>query len=281
MIATSIDHLGWATRNPLALEARFERLGFRLTPRSTLFGPLLPGAPAVPWGAAIRCAMLRGGGYLQVLGVADPSRPLNDIDRYLDRYEGLHIVVLGMDDAAANHARLRRAALPVSGVVPRDRLVSDEEPDGPRIRVRHLTHPDATEGRLQLIQHLTPELLWQERFLDHPNRAVSLEAAILAVGYPATSAARFSCLAGRPVVPDPLGGYALPLARGVVRLLLPEALPAALPGVMPAAVPFIAAAVVRVDDEGRAVRAILGADGREVPGGLLAEAGGGWVLFTW
>lgn len=281
MTATSLDHVGWATRDPLALDARFEQLGFCLTPRSTLSGPLLPGTPAVPWGAANRCAMLRDGGYLQLLGITDPTLPLNGLDHYLDRYEGLHIVVLGMENAEADHARLCRAALPVAEALPRERPVSDEEPDGPRIRVRHLMLPEAPEGRLQLIQHLTPELLWQERFLDHPNRAVALEAAILAVESPAGSAARFSCLAGRPVVPDPLGGFALPLSQGTVRLLPPEALPAVLPGVVPPTVPFIAAAVVRVDDGGRAVRAILGADARETPGGLLAEAGGGWILFTW
>lgn len=281
LIATSIDHVGWATRNPGALHARFERLGFRLTPWSTLSGPLLPGSLAVPWGTANRCAMLREGGYLELLGIADPSRPLNGLDRYLDRYEGLHILVLRVDDAEANFARLCRAGLPVAGVMPRERLVSDEDPDGPRIRVAHLTLPEAPEGRLQLIQHLTPELLWQERFLDHPNRAVALEAVILAVERPANSAARLSRLAGRPVAPDPSGGFALALARGIVRLLPPEGLLAALPGVSAPAVPFIAAAVVRVDDEGRAVRALLGAEGREVPGGLLADGDGGWVLFTW
>lgn len=280
MTATSLDHLGWVSREPNALHARFERLGFCLTPWSTRFGPPWPGVPAAPGNAGNRCAMLRGGGYLELLGAADPAVP-GEFDRYLDRYEGVHVLTLGMDDAQANLARLCRAGLPMPGIAPVERPVSDEAPGGPRVCAAFLTLPEAPEGRLKLVQHLTPELLWQERFLDHPNRAVALDATILAVERPANSAARFSRLAGRPVVPDPLGGFALPLAGGTVRLLPPEALPLALPDVLPPAVPFIAAAVVRVDDEGRAVRALLGDEGREVPGGLLAEAGGGWVLFTW
>ena len=280
MTATCLDHVGWATRDPEALHARFERLGFILTPWANHVGAVLPGGVPVRLGTANRCAMLREG-YLEFLGVTDPALPLKGLDRYLDRHEGIHLLALGMDDAEASFARLRRAGVPVAGVIPLERPVSEKEPGSPHARFSLLPLPEAPEGRVQLVQHLTPELLWQERFLDHPNRAVALEAAILVVENPASSAARLSRFAGRPVVPDPLGGFALPLPRGVVRLLPPEALQVALPGASLPALPCIAGAIVRVDDEGQAVRALLGAEGREVPGGLLAEAGGGWVLFTW
>jgi hypothetical protein len=280
LIADSLSYLGWVTRDPWSLHARFEQLGFLLTPWSSHTGSVMPGSPAVAFGTANRCAMLRGS-YLELVGVADPSRPLGGLERYLDRYEGLHVVTLSMDDAEANLARLQRAGVPLPGLSSLERPFSDADRAGPHVCFTRLPLPDAPEGRVQLIQHLTPELLWQEHFLDHPNRAVALEAAILVVENPASSAARLSRFAGRPVVPDPLGGFALPLAGGIVRLLPPEALEAALPGASLPALPCVAAAVVRVDDDGRAVRALLGAEGREVPGGLLVEAGGGWVLFTW
>lgn len=280
MIATCLDHVGWATRDPEALHARFERLGFTLTPWSHHSGAVMPGGDAVRLGTGNRCAMLRDG-YLELLGVTDPALPLKGLDRYLDRYEGLHLLALGMDDAEESLARLRRAAVPVEGVIALERPADERGTDGPRARFALLPLPDAPEGRVQLVQHHTPALLWQERFLDHPNRAAALEAVILAVERPAGSAARFSRFAGRAVVPDPLGGFALPLARGTVRLLSPEALAEALPGVAMPALPYVAAAVIRVDDGGRAVRDLLGAEGQAVPGGVLAEAGGGWVLFTW
>ncbi|MBV9750530.1 MAG: VOC family protein [Acetobacteraceae bacterium] len=280
MIASELSYVGWVTRDPWSLHARFERLGFRLTPWASHVGSVLPGSPPVPFGTANRCAMLRQG-YLEMVGVADPSRPLGGLERYLDRYEGLHVVSLAMDDAEANLARLQRAGVPMPGLTPLERPFSDADADGPRARFTRLPLPEAPEGRVQLIQHHTPELQWRECFLDHPNRATALEAAILVVENPASSAARLSRFAGRPVVPDPLGGFALPLPGGVVRILPPEALAAVLPGVSAPALPCIAAAIVRVDDQGQAARALLGAEAREMPGGILAEAGGGWVLFTW
>ena len=191
-IATCLDHLGWATRDMAGLHARFERLGFRLTPRSTRAGPASPGGQGVSRPLANRCAMLREGGYLETIGAADPAQPASEFDRYMDRYDGIHIVALGMAGAEATLARMRRANLPMVDSRCVERPVSDEEPDGPRVRVAHLTYPDAPEARLQLIEHLTPDLLWQERFLRHPNRAVALDAAILAVENPAGSAARYS-----------------------------------------------------------------------------------------
>ncbi len=280
MIASDLSYVGWVTRDPWSLHARFERLGFQLTPWASHVGSVLPGSPAVAFGTANRCAMLRHG-YLEMVGVADSSRPLGGLERYLDRYEGLHVVSLAMDDAEANLARLQRAGVPVPGLTPLERPFSDADADGPRARFTRLPLPEAPEGRVQLIQHHTPELLWQERFLDHPNRATALEAVILVVENPASSAARLSRFAGWPVVPDPAGGFALPLPGGVVRILTPEALQAVLPGIAAPALPCIAAAIVRVDDQGQAVRALLGGEAREVPGGILAEAGGGWVLFTW
>jgi hypothetical protein len=279
VIATTLDHLGWLARDAGALHGRFERLGFQLTPWATHRGP---GTPPPRLATGNRCAMLRDGGYLELIGIVDHGLPRGWIGPYLDRGDGIPVLALGMDDAEANLARLRRAGpLAPSGIEPLARPVSDAD-EGPHARFALLPLPDSPEGRVQLVQHLTPELLWQERFLDHPNRAVALEAAIVVSDDPAPSAERLSRLAGRPVVPDPLGGFALPLGRGAVRVLPPEALPAALPGaVAPPDLPCVVGAVVRVGDDGTAIRTLLGSEAREAQGGVLAEAGGGWVLFTW
>ena len=279
MSAHTLDHLGWVSRDGARLHAAFERLGFRLTPWATHSVPG-PDGQRVTMGTGNRCAMLRDG-YLELQAVWNAALPFNGVERYLDRYEGLHILALGMQDADAELARLRRAGMMLPAVNRLERPVNDSDKDGPFARFARLPLPDSPEGRLQLVQHLTPDLLWQDAWLDHPNKPIALEAAILVVERPARTASRLSRLPGRPVVPDKAGGFALPLAHGVVRMLPPEALGLVLPGVEPPAVPFIAGAVVRVADRGEAVRAILGDAARDVPGGLLAMAGGGAVLFTW
>ncbi|EFH09459.1 VOC family protein, partial [Teichococcus cervicalis] len=191
--AESLDHVGVCTRDGPALWAAYERLGFALTPVARQSGRRSPDAPVEPFATGNRCAMLRQG-YIELLAILDPSLFANRLDVFLDRYAGMHILAFGMADAEAELERLRRAGIELPGVAHLERPVDD--PDGPRARFSRLPLPDAPEGRLQLIQHLTPELLWQERWLEHPNRAVALEQAILVAPDAAASAAALSRLTG-------------------------------------------------------------------------------------
>ncbi|MBV8915981.1 MAG: VOC family protein [Acetobacteraceae bacterium] len=275
--ATALDHVGLVGPDGPALHAEFERLGFRLTPLSRQSGRLHPNGPVESWGSANRCAMLRHG-YIELLAIIDPVLPANGLDRLLARYPGMHILALRMQDEAANLDRLRRTGLDVPGILHLERAVDDTDPCAPRARFARLPLPEAPEGRIQLIRHLTPEAIWQERFMTHPNRAASLDAAILAVADPAATAARLSRLAGRPVTPDPVGGFTLELAHGTVRILAPEGLCAVLPGLHPPTLPFMAGLVVRTEDEAQAVRALV-PDLRPVPAGAMTTAGGAGIVF--
>jgi hypothetical protein len=150
---------------------------------------------------------------------------------------------------------------------------------------------------VQLIRHLTPELVWQDRWMDHANRAEVLEAAILCAENPAETAVRLSRLSGLPVEPDPAGGFLLRLpgaARAAgpkapaletrVRVLTPEALASVLPGVVPPASPCMAGMVVRTADGAASARRILaGMPAREAPEGIMVPpefAAGAAIVFT-
>jgi hypothetical protein len=185
--------------------------------------------------------------------------------------------------------------VPIPGVAYLERPV---EAGGPIARFARLPFPDAPEGRVQLIRHLTPELVWQDRWMDHANGAVALESAVLVSDAPAEGAARLSRLAGLPVEPDPAGGFVLvlPGAAGAagprtpamatrVRILTPEGLARVLPGVAPPALPGMAGMVLRTGDGNAAARRVLaGLATREVPDcGLMvppALAGGAAVVFA-
>jgi hypothetical protein len=199
-----------------------------------------------------------------------------------------------MLDEEANLARLHAAGLDIPGVAYLERPV---EAGGPIARFARLPFPDPPEGRVQLIRHLTPELVWQDRWMDHANRAEILEAAILCAENPAETAARLSRLSGLPVEPDPAGGFLLRLpgaARAAgpkapaletrVRVLTPEALGAVLPGVVPPTSPFMAGMVVRTADGAASARRILaGIPTREAPDGIMVPpeyAAGAALIFT-
>ena len=282
--ATCLDHLGVYAEDAQALHGAYERLGFTLTPLSRQSGRLAADGPLVPFGTANRCAMLAEG-YLELLAVMDPAAPLNGADRFLARYAGAHIVALGMEDEGGNLRRLRAGGLDVAGVLPLERRVDASDPASPLARFARLPLPDAPEGRIQLVRHLTPELLWRPEWTTHANRAEALDGAIIAVEHPAESAARFSRLAGVPVTPDRAGGFRLDLPRGWVRLLPASALAAVLPAVdapaLPPALPWVAAAVIRTSDGADAARALAaGLPHREAPDGLLIlpQAAGGLAL---
>jgi hypothetical protein len=276
-VATSLDHIGLVGPDAAILYAEFERLGFQLTPLSRQSGRLRADGPVEPWGTANRCAMLRQG-YLELLAIVDGALPANGLDRFLARYAGMHILALSIDNEEAALDRLRRAGIDLPGVLHLERQVDQADPASPIARFARLPLPDAPEGRIQLIRHLTPEAIWQERWLEHANRATALEAAILAVERPAETAARLSRLAGRPVIPDPAGGFALELGSGSVRILGPDTLGAVLPDLVPPVLPFMAGLVVRTADEARAVRGLASGLVR-VPLGWMARAGGAAIVF--
>ncbi len=221
-------------------------------------------------------------GYVELISIVEPGLFSNGLDTLLDRYEGLHIIALSIDDEAANLARLQAAGIAIEGVAWLERPVDDSDPGGPQARFARLPLPGAPEGRLQLIRHFTPEAIWQPRFMAHANHAVALNSVVLAVAEPAETAARFSRLAGRPVTPDPAGGFLLLLQRGSVRMLPVEAAVKEFPGAAPPALPWIAGFSLRTDDANAAVTALLRDRAIIRPKGLLvppAQAGGAFLLF--
>lgn len=289
--ALALDHVGVCNRDLAPMAAAYEALGFTLTPIAQQSGRV-PGGAIERLATGNRCAFLRHG-YVELLAIIEPGRFDNRLGEYLARYQGLHILALAMDDAAANQARLARGGLDIP-VAPLERPVDD--PNGPRARFERLPFPDAPEGRVQLIRHLTPELIWQERWMEHANGAEALIELILVSGAPAESAARLSRLAGLPLEPGPVAGYLLRFPGGApvagpavapetrVSILPPEALAEVLPGVAIPALPFMAGMVVRTRDRNAAARALLGARAVALPEGRLmvppALAAGAALVFA-
>jgi catechol 2,3-dioxygenase-like lactoylglutathione lyase family enzyme len=268
----SLDHIGIAVPDLAAAAAAYERLGFQLTPLQQQAGPLAPGGPVVRWGSANRCAMLEAG-YLELIGLVDPALYDNQVNQFLARYHGIHILALGVDDADAEVQRLRDAGLAVPGVRPMQRPVAT--PTGTsEVRFKRVPLADAPEGRIQLIEHLTPELMWQARLLAHPNRAVALTETVLCVADVAATADRFHRLAGSAPLRH---GTSRIFAFAAGRLVLcdPAALGDFMTSATPPTLPWFAGFSVATDDGNEAVRRILRRNG--VPhaehGAVLVAAG--------
>lgn len=291
--AVAVDHVGVAARDLAPMAAAYERLGFALSPVAQQSGRRRPDLPVEKYGSGNRCAFLKHG-YIELIAILDPALYDNTLNAFLARYPGMHILALAMTDEDANLTRMRAAGIDIPGVAYLERPV---EAGGPIAKFARLPFPDPPEGRVQLIRHLTPELVWQERWMDHANKAVALEEVILCAATPAETAARLSRLSGLPVEPDPAGGFLLrlpgaaraagpfaPVMETRVRVLTEQALGEVLPGVTAPALPFMAGMVVRTEDGGASARRVLdGIPTVEAPAGVMvppAYAAGAAVVFA-
>ena len=269
--AGALDHVGVVGRDVTLPATAFERLGFCLTPLARHAGGR----------TGNRNIMLRHG-YIELLSVVDGGHSAT-LDRFLARYAGIHILAFAIDDPDATLARLHRAGFVDASVSMTERAVDDADPDSARARFTLVTTPDIAEGRIHLIHHHTPEALWQERFLHHPNHAVALEEVVIVAAQPAETAVRLSLRAGRPVMPDPVGGYRLALPQGCVRILPPDGAAMVLPDSVAPSLPWIAGVTLRTDDATEALRRWL--DEHSVPcnatqRGVSIAAGGMTLRFV-
>jgi hypothetical protein len=87
---TGIDHTLVGVRDLEAARAAWARLGFTITPRGRHIG----------WGTGNYCVMLEEG-YVELLGIVDPSQFSNNLDKLLEKREGLLGLAFATPDANA------------------------------------------------------------------------------------------------------------------------------------------------------------------------------------
>lgn len=222
MLALELDHVGVAVKSLDRGRDVYARLGFTLTARSFHSGSRTPGAPAETWGSGNHCAMFREG-YLEIIGLTDPDQ-YSSVKDMVARYEGLHIIAIGVDPPTAGGPTVgfepggrtgasvdaAREALLARGVpveaprsLERDAAFGPQDAEVRRAKFRncYLDRQKYPEGRFLYIQHLTREVLWQPHLLAHANGAVGIDEAWFASDDPVATRARLA-----PVFPDPVRG---------------------------------------------------------------------------
>ena len=242
----SINHVGMAVASMDAAAARYAALGFTLTPFSMHSGAWKPGEPLQRLGWGNRCAVFAND-YLEILASVDDTAVPERIAGYLARHQGAHIICFGTDDAAAVDARLVRAGVATSGVIPLQRDV--DTPGGVRTaRFERLQFdPGATpEGYIQAARHLTPEFIHQPRYMAHANGASAMTETILVTAEPDALERRYAAYSGAPAVRDgPRRTFRFRLGSSLSIVALADARQV-LPGSLLPAPPAIAGLAFRV-----------------------------------
>lgn len=238
-----LDHLAhWVPDIDVAAQ-RLEQLGFTLTPYSSQLMPPIPGADPAPAGTGNRCIMLEQG-YIEILTPEGDTPNAETLRKGMERYVGVHLVCFGSSDAGETTARLTQGGFAPLAPVHLQRRIGTETGEGlARFTVLRLPPGVMEEGRIQYCVHHTPELLWQQRWLEHPNGAIGLASVMMLVPKPQDAARRYEHFLGRPAERIASHDVAFNLDRGAVTLM--EKAPGLPP---PPSLPFIASYVVRVRD---------------------------------
>ena len=269
-----LDHVGYFLADLEGAAARFERLGFTVSPVNIHYNSA--DGELVRSGTANRLIVFEAG-YIEALGqVADT--PLGaELASGLARYEGLHLLALA-------HGRVEEHDVGGTEMRPTVFLRRPLE-DGRIVRatVRRATAAAMPEGRVQLLTHETPELIWLPGMDRHANAARALTGYLQIVADQEEAAARYAQFANRPA--RKLGPvFEIALDRGRFALAGPDALGALLPETTPPSPPFGAAVGIESADLDR-TRFLLANAGITVhgrPDRLLVppkEGLGAWIDF--
>jgi Glyoxalase-like domain len=239
-----LDHLAHFVPDPQAASRALARAGFAPTPVSIQVVPDSDGTLR-PTGTGNVTAMFSRG-YIEMLFKTADTPFGRELEAALARHDGVHLVAFAVADAMAAHRRLAAAGFRVQPVVHMQRPVDTGGAPGiAAFTLARLEPGQMPEGRIQILTHRTEAMVWQPRWLSHPNGAVALTSVIIAVGDLKDAAQRFARFTGREAARSPLG-QTIELDRGRVQLLTPEAFARKLPDVPIPSLPFIGAYGIRV-----------------------------------
>jgi hypothetical protein len=249
-----LDHVGHFVRDPQAASRALARAGFAPTPISVQTQPDPAGAPRLT-GTGNVTAMLAHG-YVEVLFKTAETPLGQELDAALERYDGLHLVAFAVADAGSAHERLRQNGFRVRPLVDMQRPVdTGGQPGTAAFTVARLEPGEMPEGRIQLLTHRTEPMVWQPRWLSHPNGAIGLARVVIVVSDLDEAGRRFERLTGRPPRVSALA-QSFDLDRGSVDLVTASMFARMCPHIPIPSLPFIGAYGIEVGSLERAERSL-------------------------
>jgi Glyoxalase-like domain len=201
-----LDHVSHFVPDLASAARALEALGFAVTP------PSAQQTQDGPAGTSNVCVMLEHG-YLEFLAPTADTANAQRLRASMQRYPGVHLVCFGTPDAEGEHLRLKTHGFEPQPLV----QLSREVQSGVRaqFKVVRAAPEKMPEGRIQFVQHHTPEAIWQPQYLGHTNNVVKLACVFAVAEDPVAAGARWARFAA--LLPRPAGDFVhLPTARGHV-----------------------------------------------------------------
>lgn len=235
-----LDHVGHFVRDSESASRALASAGFAPTPVS-----VQADAAGQPTGTGNVTAMFQRG-YVEMLFKTADTQIGREFEAAIAQHAGVHLAAFSVVDAERAHARLAAAGFKMRPLVNFSRPVGTESGTGvAAFTVVRVERGEMAEGRVQILAHRTEDMVWQRRWLAHPNGALGLVDLVIAVDDVAEAAARFARFTDRKFVPSRFG-QAVALDRGRVQLMTAQRLAELLPEVAIPGLPFMGAYGVAV-----------------------------------
>jgi hypothetical protein len=249
-----LDHVGHFVRDPQAASRALARAGFAPTPMSVQTQPDPAGAPRLTGTGNVTAMLTRG--YVEVLFKTADTPLGHELDAAMARHAGIHLVAFTVADAASAHERLRQDGFRMRPLVDMQRPVDAVDRLGTAaFTIARLESGEMPEGRVQLLTHRTEDMVWQPRWLSHPNGAVGLRSVVIAVSDLNEAGQRFERLTGRRARASSLA-QSFDLDRGSVDLVTASTFALMCPQIPIPSLPFIGAYGIKVGSLEVAERAL-------------------------
>jgi hypothetical protein len=280
-----LDHVGHFVRDPQAASRALARAGFAPTPMSVQTQPDSAGAPRLTGTGNVTAMLTRG--YVEVLFKTADTPLGGELDAAMTRHMGVHLVAFAVADAGGAHRRLRESGFRVRPLVDMQRPVDGDGKLGTAaFTVARLEPGEMPEGRIQLLTHRTEPMVWQPRWLSHPNGATGLTSVVIAVSDLNEAGQRFERLTGRSARASSLA-QSFDLDRGSVDLVTASTFAFMCPQIPIPSLPFIGAYGISVRSLERAERVLKQGEiatqwiGQSLVAAFPQELGcGAWVFSS-
>jgi hypothetical protein len=240
-----LDHIGYFVPDVEAARQALARAGFAPTPVSIQVNPDPAGGAPRLTGTGNVTAMFAQG-YIEVLFKTADTPLVAELETAAARYWGLHLVAFAVADAAAAHRRLADGGFRVRPLVKMQRPVDlDGTPGTAAFTLARVEPGEMAEGRVQILTHHTEQMVWQPRWLSHPNGALALRRLVIVVADVEEAERRYASFTGRAAQAFPLG-RSFALDRGRLDLVTADGFRQMLPEISVPSTPFMGACEIRV-----------------------------------
>jgi hypothetical protein len=239
-----LDHVGHFVRDPGAASRALARAGFAPAPVSVQVATDSSGTKNLTGTGNVTAMFTRG--YVETLFKTADTSIGRELDIAMARYPGVHLAAFTVADAGKTHSRLAANGFRVRPLVEFQRPVDTGEGSGTAaFTVARVEPGEMPEGRIQVLTHHTESMVWQPRWLSHPNGALSLISVLIVVTDVTEAAERFARFTARQASPAPFG-QTIQLDRGRVDLTTAEGFVHMFPNVAIPSLPFIGSYGIKV-----------------------------------